>query len=97
MKITGVDDAYDAAAMLSRPIERCTVAARPERAGDLTIDDIGLMVRTANNLRAAEILRVEQLLARSRDELSRVEGMGRTRLDDIESVLRELGLELQRR
>ncbi|HKR46523.1 MAG TPA: DNA-directed RNA polymerase subunit alpha C-terminal domain-containing protein [Paraburkholderia sp.] len=95
MKITSFDDANVATATLSEPTEHCNVAPGGDRAKELTIDDIGLTVRTSNNLRGAGILRIEQLLACSRDELSRIEGMGRTRLDDIESVLRELGLELQ--
>lgn len=63
-------------------------------AKSLTIDDLDLTVRAYNCLRREGIVHVCNLLAKTREELLTIRGMGVTSVRDIEKALTNLGLHL---
>ena len=61
---------------------------------NLSIEEIGLSVRSTNCLRAARMKTVGDLLTYSPERLLRLPAFGRTSLEDVEAALRDLGLTL---
>ncbi len=62
---------------------------------DRPLKELGLSLRVVNALRSANIYTLHQLLAQSREELSKIRNFGDVALKEVESKLREMGLELQ--
>ena len=59
-----------------------------------SIDELELSVRSYNCLKRAGINTVEDLCAKSRDDLMKVRNMGRKSLDEILNKLEGMGLHL---
>ena len=72
------------------------MSGEPDQAGakSLTIDDLALTNRAYNCLRRERIVHVFNLVAKTREELLTIRGMGVTSVRDIEKALTNLGLHL---
>ena len=62
----------------------------------ISIDDLDLTVRSNNCLRRAGINTVEDILAKTEDELIHVRNLGRKSLDEIKNKLAEMNLQLRK-
>ena len=58
-----------------------------------SIDDLELSVRATNCLRSANIALVGELVQRSEGEMLKTKNFGRKSLDEIKSVLLDMGLD----
>ncbi len=65
-----------------------------EKALDMKIDELELSVRSYNCLKRAGINTVEELCAKTPDEMMKVRNLGRKSLEEVLSKLKELGLSL---
>jgi len=61
---------------------------------DMTLEEAGLKGRALKALKEAGIETVGELISKSKSEISKIKGLGRKSLADIESLLSSLGLEL---
>lgn len=59
---------------------------------EMDVEDIELSVRSANCLRNAGIRSVRQLVQMTRKEMLECKNFGRKSLDEVEGILREMGL-----
>ncbi|WP_248885818.1 DNA-directed RNA polymerase subunit alpha C-terminal domain-containing protein [Acidithiobacillus acidisediminis] len=59
-----------------------------------SIDELELTVRTTKNLKFSGIYRVDELVQKTRVELSRLPNIGAKSLSDIEQVLEKYNLSL---
>jgi len=66
----------------------------PERAIDMSIDELELSVRSYNCLKRAGINTVAELVNRTPDDMMKVRNLGRKSLEEVLLKLKELGLEL---
>lgn len=62
---------------------------------EMSIEELELSVRSSNCLRRADIHTVEQLVARSEEEMSKVRNLGKKSLNEIKKRLAEIGLSLR--
>ncbi|MDR2647374.1 MAG: DNA-directed RNA polymerase subunit alpha [Oscillospiraceae bacterium] len=69
---------------------------RKEKILEMTIDDLDLSVRSYNCLKRAGINTVEDLTAKTGDDMMKVRNLGRKSLDEVIAKLSSLGLELRR-
>ena len=69
--------------------------AQPTRRGDMSLEELGLSLRTRVSLDGHGITGVRQLLDMSPSELKKVRNMTQEGLDEIEYQLGLLGLELE--
>ena len=65
-----------------------------EKALDMKIDELELSVRSYNCLKRAGINTVEELCAKTPDEMMKVRNLGRKSLEEVLAKLKELGLSL---
>jgi len=70
--------------------------SRKEKVLEMTIDDLDLSVRSYNCLKRAGINTVEDLTAKSGEDMMKVRNLGRKSLDEVIAKLSSLGLELRR-
>ena len=70
--------------------------SRKEKVLEMTIDDLDLSVRSYNCLKRAGINTVEDLTAKSGDDMMKVRNLGRKSLDEVIAKLSSLGLELRK-
>jgi len=61
---------------------------------DMTLEEAGLKGRALKALKEAGIETVGELISKSKSEISKIKGLGKKSLADIESLLSSLGLEL---
>ena len=66
-----------------------------EKALEMNIDDLELSVRSYNCLKRAGINTVEELCARTSDDMMKVRNLGRKSLEEVLAKLKELGLQLR--
>lgn len=59
-----------------------------------TVDDLDLETRTLNSLKNANILTLRDLVARSEGEVLETKGFGQKSLEEVQTVLADLGLKL---
>lgn len=59
-----------------------------------TIDDLDLETRTLNSLKNANILTLGDLVTRSEGEVLETKGFGQKSLEEVQTVLADLGLSL---
>ncbi len=64
---------------------------------DGTIDELMLTKRAENNLKAADIFTIADLMAKSELELSCIDNMGRKSLEEIRLAVNAIGLILRAR
>ena len=69
--------------------------ADAERKSVISIDELELSVRSFNCLKRANINTVEELCAKSYDDMIKVRNLGRKSLEEILNKLNELGLQLR--
>ena len=60
----------------------------------MNIDELELSVRSFNCLKRAGINTVEELCAKTADDMMKVRNLGRKSLEEVLAKLKELGLEL---
>ncbi|MDR2752687.1 MAG: DNA-directed RNA polymerase subunit alpha [Oscillospiraceae bacterium] len=82
------DDVYDTEIMVVKN------DSRKEKVLEMTIDDLDLSVRSYNCLKRAGINTVEDLTAKSGEDMMKVRNLGRKSLDEVIGKLNSLGLEL---
>ena len=70
--------------------------SRKEKVLEMTIDDLDLSVRSYNCLKRAGINTVEDLTAKSGEDMMKVRNLGRKSLDEVIAKLSSLGLELRK-
>ena len=66
-----------------------------EKALEMTIEELDLSVRSYNCLKRANINTVEQLTAKSEDEMMKVRNLGKKSLEEVIQKLHELGFTLK--
>ena len=66
-----------------------------EKALEMTIEELELSVRSFNCLKRASINTVEELTARTEEEMMKVRNLGKKSLDEVKAKLAELGLSLR--
>lgn len=66
-----------------------------KKVGELSLEDLGLSVRPYNCLKRAGINTVEELLAKSDNDITSVRNFGRKSLDEIKEKLTKFGLSLK--
>ncbi len=76
------------------PVEEAEEAGPPDEKLFLPVDQLGLSVRSANCLNAADIKYVAELIQKTEAELLRTKNFGRKSLDEIKDRLHSLGLDL---
>ncbi len=59
---------------------------------EMYVDDLLLSVRSANGLKNARIRSVRDLVQMTRKEMLEIKNFGRKSLDEVEGILREMGL-----
>ena len=84
------DEIYDTEIMVVKS------DSRKEKVLEMTIDDLDLSVRSYNCLKRAGINTVEDLTAKSGEDMMKVRNLGRKSLDEVIAKLSSLGLELRR-
>ena len=84
------DEVFDTEIMVVKP------DSRKERVLEMTIDDLDLSVRSYNCLKRAGINTVEDLTAKSGEDMMKVRNLGRKSLDEVIAKLSSLGLELRK-
>jgi DNA-directed RNA polymerase subunit alpha len=84
------DEVYDTEIMVVKN------DSRKEKVLEMTIDDLDLSVRSYNCLKRAGINTVEDLTAKSGDDMMKVRNLGRKSLDEVIAKLSSLGLELRK-
>ena len=62
---------------------------------EMLIEDMDLSVRSSNCLRRANILTVEDLVKKSKDDMLKVKNLGSKSLDEIIKKLQSYGLDLR--
>ena len=81
---------------LTPPVAEVVTPAQPTRRGDMSLEELGLSLRTRVSLDGHGITGVRQLLDMSPSELKKVRNMTQEGLDEIEYQLGLLGLELEK-
>ena len=61
----------------------------------VTIEDMDLSVRSYNCLKRAGVNNVEDLAAKTEEDMMRVRNLGKKSLEEVERKLKELGLSLK--
>jgi len=84
------DESYDTEIMVVKS------DSRKEKVLEMTIDDLDLSVRSYNCLKRAGINTVEDLTAKSGEDMMKVRNLGRKSLDEVIAKLSSLGLELRK-
>ena len=84
------DEAKNAETMVERE------EAKKEKYLEMTIDDLCLSVRSFNCLKRAGINTVEDLIARTEEDMIKVKNLGKKSLDEVINKLASLGLALKR-
>ena len=67
-----------------------------EKALEMTIEELELSVRSFNCLKRASINTVEELTARTEEEMMKVRNLGRKSLEQVKKKLQELELSLRK-
>ena len=62
---------------------------------DLRIDELEISVRSYNCLKRAQIDTVEQLCAKTAEEMMKVRNLGRKSLEEVTQKLHDLGLDFK--
>ena len=83
------DESYDTEIMVVKS------DSRKEKVLEMTIDDLDLSVRSYNCLKRAGINTVEDLTAKTGEDMMKVRNLGRKSLDEVIAKLSSLGLELR--
>lgn len=68
---------------------------RKEKIFEMTIEELELSVRSFNCLKRAGINNVEDLVAKTTDDMMKVRNLGKKSLDEVINKLDSLGLKLQ--
>ena len=84
-----LDDADDLEIMVEKEEDQ------KEKALEMTIEELELSVRSFNCLKRASINTVEELTARTEEEMMKVRNLGKKSLDEVKAKLAELGLSLR--
>ena len=84
------DESYDTEIMVVKS------DSRKEKVLEMTIDDLDLSVRSYNCLKRAGINTVEDLTAKTGEDMMKVRNLGRKSLDEVIAKLSSLGLELRK-
>lgn len=63
---------------------------------DITVDELDLSVRSSNCLKRAGIQTVEDLLAKTEDDMMKVRNLGRKSLEEVVNKLHTMGLSLKK-
>jgi DNA-directed RNA polymerase subunit alpha len=78
-----------------RVIDREVVETSDNDNLEMTIEELDLSVRSYNCLKRAGIHSVQELIAKSEDDMMKVRNLGRKSLEEVQEKLAELGLALR--